>query len=171
MNITIGFHNITNKEESVVPDNIGEVHNVSNSEEDIAMKDEINGFHNVSDSDKSAMRNKSGCLYEARTMEQRVEAAVQLAYDVFMEYIEAIKDDFRLGEINTSKTKIIENVGTYFKINFEIGFIPARDTMDCVTIVLENFDKSYEVFSVICDCCLEQDTSALSNVIEYNDSQ
>lgn len=167
MNISIGFHNIS----TVVPDNIEEVHNVSNRGENVVMKDDVDGFHNVSNNDKSAMTDNSGCLHEARTNEQRVTAAVQLAYDVFMEYIEAIKDDFRLGEINNAETKIIENVGTYFKINFEIGFLPVRDTLDCVTIVLESLDKSYDVINVICDCCLDQDTSALSNVIENNDPQ
>lgn len=102
----------------------------------------------------------SGEFHEVFAPEELITTAVQLAYDKYTKAIQGIMDDLlRLGEINKVESRNVVLEGTLFKINFGIVYIPDGDILDCVTLVLENLAKVFEVKSVVCDCCQEKDTS------------
>lgn len=103
-------------------------------------------------------------IHELSTSEERVVAAVNLAYNEYISFLVGIMDDLRLGEINKAESENVEHKGTLLSIKFEIEYIPAGDTMECNTVVLENFAEALEVKNVTCDCCKEED-SEMKNVI------
>lgn len=160
-NITVDInindkYNVNNMNKSIIVENISGISNVNNKEDDKEKTKDV--FHNASKHDTSVVQDNTDCINKGKNIEARVLTATQLAYEEFVDYIQAIEEDFLLGDINKDEKKIIESEGTYMKINFEIIYIPDEDTMECDTIVLENLEKGYIVKNVTCDCCLNQDT-------------
>lgn len=103
-------------------------------------------------------------IQELSTSEERVVAAVNLAYNHYRKFLVGIMDDLRLGEINKAESENVEHKGTLLKIKFEIEYVPAGDIIECNTIVLENLTKALEVKNVSCDCCKDE-ASEMKNVI------
>lgn len=105
-----------------------------------------------------------GGFHEVRTNEERAVAAVHIAYDEYTTFLQGIINDLRLrlGVINKAEKEILEHEGILYKINFEIVYVPAGDTMDCNALILENLAKAFDVKNVSCDCC--QDPSNKTNV-------
>lgn len=141
--------------ESIIIDGINNISNVTITKEDGIEKTK-DGIHNVDGDDISIVTGNKGCFHKLRNVEERVVTATQFAYDEFIDYIEGNEEDFNLGEINKAESEFIESEGTYFKITFEIDYIPNQDIMECDTTVLQNLEKAYEVQNVTCDCCLDQ---------------
>lgn len=124
------------------------------------------GFRNKSTSKKSVKTNTKSCFHRVNTDQERVVVAVQLAYDEYTIFLEGIRKDLSLGEITKAKSRIVVREGILFIIHFNIDYISAGDKMKCVTIVLENLTKVFDVISVQCDCCVHHDGLYITDLIK-----
>lgn len=99
--------------------------------------------------------NKLHGHYKMSTSNVQVTLAAQLAYDTYLSFLEMIKSDTRLVEVNKVQGREIPHKGIEYKINFKIEYVPNGSKINCKTDVLESPSKQLEVLNVHCDCCLE----------------
>lgn len=121
-------------------------------------------FLNGSTEESDVLGNIISSFHKVNTSDERVVAAAQLAYDELLDFIGGTKESFSLGKINEAESKITENEGTDFLLDFEIYYVPTGGIMDCVGIVQENFTKAFEVKNVSCECCRQKDDLETTNV-------
>lgn len=147
--------------------NTVDIHNASSSEEGIVTNNRYR-LRGMSTSQKNETTVNRSCFRKVNTNEERVVTAVELAYVEYTEFLEGIMKNLRLGEIIKAENKIVVHEGILFEINFEIDYVPAGVKMECVTSVLEDLAKVFDVKNVSCDCCVEKDASKIPNVINHN---
>lgn len=94
---------------------------------------------------------------QSSSSEGLIESAAKLAYDTYLSFLDMIKDDTCLVEVQKVDRQNITNRGTVHKIHFKIKYIPNGSKIECKSDILENRVNSLNVLAVLCDCCLEWD--------------
>lgn len=100
--------------------------------------------------------------------DERVVAAVQQAYDEYIEFLRGMQKHLRLrlGNINKAERAFIKKEGILLKVHFEIVYVPAGDILECDTLILDSFDQVFDVKNVSCDCCRENKTEdVMKNIV------